>query len=316
MAIPGLSSIIGSSPGAGFKLQQTQFGGSGGIADNIYKIKYGNWYKSRPYGFVHFSARAQNGDSYDNRTTMWLPISPENLKVTTHYATNIITTLYGVVEEHSEVRYYDIVISGTTGFAPRYVRPVAKGNADQSGGRKAFEPEFEVNLGGFFQQQVGVLNSVVGAVSDVAEVFTGTPNPTGISHIDSGYVAFHNLYRFLIQYKRDAAGTDVAGQLNLALGGQRKVHPLQFLNYKDDIKYDVVPINFTLTRSSENPMLYNYNIVMRGFNLRNVNANPPGADPLAALGLGTTDQPLNSSSLFNKFSGVANGAGNLIGGLF
>ena len=304
----GLGISVASSIGkSGFSLQQDQFGGAGGLAESIYSVNSANWYSSRPYGFTNINS------------TMYLPISPENIKVTTNYATNIITTLYGVIEEHSEVRYYDIVISGTTGFAPRHIRANnSTSEGDNFTGRSAFEPSFDINLGGFFQQQVGVISSIANQVNDIAEVFTKTPNPTGIDAINSGYVAFHNLYRFLLQYKRLASGVDVNngnGQLQ-SLSNKDSDHPLQFLNHKDGIKYDVVPINFTLTRSADNPMLYNYNIVLRGFNLRNVNASAPSIDPLAALGLGEVDKPINSSSAFSKFSDVSNGVGNLVSGLF
>ena len=84
----------------------------------------------------------------------------------------------------------------------------------------------------------------------------------------SGYTAFHNLYRFLLAYKKDAAGVFIKGVHSGE--EQRRGHPLQFLNYKDNIQYDVAIQNFVLKRSADDPMLYNYTITMRAYNLQQI----------------------------------------------
>jgi hypothetical protein len=283
-----------------------------GALDAIYEVTPTHWYKARPYGFVHQNRFATSLGGI-GKFTMYLPIAPENIRVSTPFATNIVTTLYGIVEEHSENRYYDITISGTTGFAPRYTKPGGGTTSPTVSlgtnlGRKAFD-NFDLGsfTGGFFQQQVGVLNSVLDNASNVLEDITGVSNDTGIKPEKSGYAAFHNLYRFLMQYKRDTAGEIKLTQLKT-----RQAHPLQFLNYKDDIKYDVVPISFNLTRNATNPMLYNYNIVMRGFNLRNVTADNEAPDTLALLGLGTTDTPVNQTSFFSSAQSLTGNAANIL----
>ena len=40
------------------------------------------------------------------------------------------------------------------------------------------------------------------------------------------------------------------------------------MNYKDNQQYDVAITGFQLTRDASNPMLYNYNITMRAYNLQ------------------------------------------------
>ena len=89
-------------------------GGSDFKLDRPYIVSMDNWYKALPYGF-RFSPRDGSAS-----VICYLPLSPENITVSTHFGTNIIPTLYGTIEEHSEQRYYDIVLSGTTGFAPKY----------------------------------------------------------------------------------------------------------------------------------------------------------------------------------------------------
>ena len=41
------------------------------------------------------------------------------------------------------------------------------------------------------------------------------------------------------------------------------------MNYKDNNQYDVSIQQFQLTRDASEPFLYNYNITMRAYNLRN-----------------------------------------------
>jgi len=272
--------------------------------DAIYTIKPTNWYKSLPYGFSFFNRE----EGRLNTSIFYLPILPSNINVTTQFATNIITTLYGVVEEHSEVRYYDIDISGTTGIAPRWVGEKKKGKADKtviSDGRGEFAGS-GVDLGGFLPEVANTINQVKDAIADIKNSLgDGVKMKSGVAATSSGYAAFHNFYRFLLQYKKDAAGVSKLGNI------QRKNHPLQFLNYKDGIKYDVVIQSFTLNRNAENPMLYNYSIKMRGYNLRNVNAKPSDQGQLSKLGLGN----YKGQSPFSSLTKAAGSAAALISGL-
>jgi hypothetical protein len=114
-----------------FRLENTIFPRDKSVIDQsplLYSIAYNltNWYQALPYGF-------KNVRRDGSVRIMFLPISPSNIQVVTHYATNIVPTLYGTVEEHSEQRYFDITISGTTGFSPRYPHMLDskdEGNAD------------------------------------------------------------------------------------------------------------------------------------------------------------------------------------------
>jgi hypothetical protein len=318
--------------------------------DTTYVVDPTRWYKSYPYGFAFSSFDVKRGGQASE--TFWLPIAPNNINVTTHYATNIITTLYGIVEEHSEVRYYDIVISGNTGIAPKYTvgfktvpgsvdgtaipKPgIALPNPNNPGspsiGRSSFGSANKAALGGFLPE---VANTFAAAANLVKSIKTGgeVVNETGIKPEQSGYYAFHNFYKFLLQYKADASRVgalgaaatlqklgQVNGTLDFKRGGfspiakttSRKTHPLQFLNYKDNIKYDCVPISFTLNRSAEHPMLYEYSIRLRAFNLQNVNAKGVPADNLLKeLGLGSLN-----GSLFSKLTNVVGKASTLLSGV-
>ena len=265
-----------------------------------YTVKKANWFTSKPYGFK-FTPRDGKGPF-----TMFLPISPSNLVIQTSFATNVIPTLYGTVEEHSPVRYYDITIEGTTGIAPQYIDIIEA--AVPSIGRTRFSVvEGLSNIaGGFF---IKTLSLVDKALNNASDLIAGAPEPeTGVFTNQTGYLAFHNLYRFLLKYKEDASGDKNSSQ--------RTKHPLTFFNYKDNNAYDVVVRNFVLKRSAENPMLYYYSITMRGYNLRDASTvgtapQDETTDTLKKLGLNGVD----SSSLLGKIKSTANKAKGILGPL-
>ena len=266
-----------------------------------------NWYQALPYGFRFFP---RNSTQNSTPFTFYLPISPSDITVVTHFATNVIPTLYGTVEEHSEQRYYDITITGTTGIAPKYVN-VSPAVSDISNGRAgqdisilgAIGPQL---AGGFFAKTLGQVNNILNKVVDTAaSVIPGIKTETaGVDLKSSGYVAFHRFYKFLLAYKRDVSGLTSQGNFN--------VHPLKFINYKDHCMYDCAIQRFSLSRNAKDPLLYNYNIVMRAYNLQDLTGNltfRKTASTLDALGLNG-----KSSSVFSKVKGLINGAKSAVGG--
>ena len=273
--------------------------------ESIYGSEPQNWYSAKPYGF---RMTLRTGSQF----IFFLPISPSNLNITTQFATNIVPTLYGTVEEHSDVRYYDIVIEGTTSFAPRYVNPTrspSDGDFSQADkmlrtpGRSKISIAQGVSLGGFFSQTLALFNQTV---NKAADLLNGGPKPQAAFAADfSGYSAFHNFYRFLLRHKKDTSGADNGV-------GVRTRHPLTFFNYKDNNMYDVVIRNFTLRRSATDPMLYYYNIQMRAYNLRSIsNESKENEDlnqRLVDLGLSGVD----GSSVLGDIKSLASGAKSVV----
>ena len=269
---------------------------------NHYRIEIDNWYKSLPYGF-RFNPRDGSAPF-----TFYLPIGPQNINVRTPFATNIVSTMYGTIEEHSEVRYHDITISGTTGMTPRYSQPFTDIENIAVNERGTYENSIASNIsraaGGFFARTLESINNTINNVASTVGAVTGIDRVEG--GVDSqltGYVAFHNFFRFLLQYKRDAAGIDTTIK--------RQGHPLTFLNYKDGIMYDCAIRDFSLSRSANDPLLYYYSITMRCYNLRTIDKAPLGealTQRYEQLGLDGVD----NSSAFNKMSGLASGAKNTI----
>lgn len=270
--------------------------------DKTYKVESQNWYSAKPYGF---RMNTRDGGTF----TMFLPISPANLNISTPFATNIVPTLYGTIEEHSDVRYFDISIEGTTGMAPKFVEPGAGQDSSilysqlRKSGRSTVSVASSIGAGGFFAKTLGLANQIKNKAADLLD---GGPKPkSGISPESSGYVAFHNLYRFLLQYKKDAAGSSSTTV--------RKQHPLTFFNYKDNNQYDIVVRSFTMRRSADNPMLYYYSIQLRGYNLRAITSpiNDSLTQRLADLGLNGVD----SSSVLGDMKSLSSQAKGIIGSL-
>lgn len=275
--------------------------------DEVYAVDPSNWYSAKPYGFT-FTTR-------DNKkVTMFLPINPSNLTIVTNFATNVIPTLYGTVEEHSEVRYYDISIEGTTGMAPKFVNPVMNSEDGSGSEYKAAYRSGRNSVpiakgitgfgGGFFAKRLGALTQVANKAVDLLGG-PSTERERGFVDKNSGYVAFHNLYRFLKKYKDDVSSGPPA---------TRTGHPLQFFNYKDGNCYDVAIKNFSLRRSAESPMLYYYSIQLRGYNLRSTTSLPSESglqQRVKDLGL----DGVESSSFFSEFQKKSKDAKSVLSGL-
>jgi hypothetical protein len=218
--------------------------------------------------------------------------------------------MYGTIEEHSEQRYYDIVISGTTGMSPRYYDVIERQTEDEAGrpssaiGRASFPVKslIDGNLGGFFKRTQALVDNTLNQANDLLGDDNGS---TGIDLTKTGYVAFHNFYKFLLAYKKD-----VSGELGTSASDRNQQHPLVFVNYKDNNQYNVAIQNFQLTRDVSTPLLYNYNIVMRAYNLQQADPQSIALD-LAdrAQELGLTE--VNNSSLFSKIANKAKQAKNL-----
>lgn len=238
------------------------------------------WWTQAPYTFVF--NKEESGEGSGSRYAFNLPISPSNISITTHFATNIVTTMYGTVEEHSEQRYFDISIAGTTGMSPTHttyiklsdisyakIEPLdAKGNAilNQASNRTKQRASYSAasiistaaDTSGFLRRTANIAETIATQAKDLF----GAPKPIGISteNANTGYMAFHNFYRYLLKYKKYTASRSPEQSKSL--------HPLTFVNWKDGNQYDVVISNFQLMREANNPMLYNYNISMRAYNLR------------------------------------------------
>ena len=320
---------------------------------HTYKILTENWFQSFPYGFRAII----NGQEQE----LYLPINPQNLNITTYFATNFVPTLYKTVEEHSDVRYYSITIHGTTGFSPQYVSTsdVAQDTGPtvvQSigrAGRADYGPSGSILggiAGGFFANTLGKVDQTINQASNAINAALGQARPfsPGVFSYATGYLAFHNLYQFLLKHKAAAVagqavikpsnsiskllpgaaaslipsglgdgGDDTSDDEDESNSDNKTVQtPLYFMNYKDNNKYSCVVESFVLQRSAENPMLYNYVIQLKAYGLDEIGDDSLDnalADRLSQLGL--TSGPSVLARIKGAVRG-AKGAANSLGGAF
>lgn len=263
-----------------------------------------NWFTAKPYGF-RFSPK--DGSP---QVVMYLPMNPSNITVSTSFATNLTPTIYGTVEEHSPVRYYDITLEGTTGMAPKYVMPsdVSESTTPNTG-RSSFSVQQDISTaaGGFFAKTLLAAQNVY---NDVSAIFKNPTAVTGLQLDQTGYYAFHNLYRFLLKYKKDTVDTSVKRTSTQP--------PLVFFNYKDNVQYSVTIRSFVLRRDKENPMLYFYSITMRGYDLADAQNsssfnenNQTVAQQLSDLGL----NGVKGSTFLGDAKEIASQAQNILGSI-
>lgn len=273
-----------------------------------YETKPENWYKALPYGFKWTDVNS-NKNFY-----FLLPINPSNIGIDSYLATSVTSSLYGVIEEHSEQRFFDISIEGTTGIAPKYVDVYEEGGKPaKSDGRLSYGDTSDGGraqlgadiAGGLFSRTVASVNTVLNKAQNVVGSLTGNNdlNRTGVHLNNNGYVAFHRLFKFFLQYKDTL--------VNVPLDAGKEHAPLVFLNYKDNCQYDCSVLSFRLRRDADRPMLYHYSIQLRAYNLRSINGSVSALeeDRKKALGLDRTP----SSTAFGQVKSASEGAKRLVG---
>jgi hypothetical protein len=272
--------------------------------NDIYEVKVENWHQTLPYGFKFVFNKTKGGQGQSS--ICYLPIGPSDLTISTQFATNLINTLYGIIEEHSPVRYYDIQINGNTGFAPKYYDHSNSFDQNPSEGRlTSINTDFFSNgAGGFGARLASIVDNTAQEISRTASDIIDSAsledmtNSTGINNLFTGYAAFHNFYRWMLWCKDKMAEGH---------GTEQDPPALYFFSKKDNTQYKVTLQNFTLKRTANDPMLYYYSITMRGYELKTLEVNPsmsilPTFDQrLTQLGLNGVDQ-----SMFAKIYNVAN----------
>lgn len=282
---------------------QTSIGNSIASRKKFYEPVVENWYKSLPYAFIAT-------DSTGTKKVFNLPLNPSNINITTHFATNVIATIGGTVEEHAPQRYFDIAIQGTTGIAPQYFEEARTGpGLDTSiSGRSSYTPEFSLSnlTGGFFAKTTGKLDNALNRARDI--IGGSRKHESGVAISATGYAAFHNFYKFLLNSKFELSGGDSSSIPGIGSLIKSRAQPLRFLSYKDNQEYTCAILRFELTRSADNPMLYNYNIQLRAYALNNIgfeSFQPIGDARNQLLGLSGDTSTL--SKFKNKISGAKAG---------
>lgn len=264
--------------------------------------------------------------------TLFFPVNPESLSISTPFAAVATPTVGGVVEEHSGAVFYNITIRGNTGVIPgiSYLNgtlisglsnpksllqagldlvrggPSAAAAAGKPTGRPnaATAPLISPNaLGGFGQNTIDQANSIA---KSAQSLFGGEKGPIAKEDTaQAGYEAIHEIYRLLWRYHE--------------LKRQGAALQLRFVNFKDANMYDCLVENFTVSRDKSRPHLYTYTIVLKGWNIKgakapaSVIADLSGEARLAALGVsGEASAKAKIFRAINGAKGILNGSRGLM----
>lgn len=193
-----------------------------------------------------------------NDTTFFLRIPPQNITISTQFATNVSATNRGILEEHNGVVFRLINISGTTGVFPD--RLVVGQNKSSN---KAVNVVKNI-----FPNAFNSVTSAINSFNDIASAVTGPP-PRELSPEDeennpdfqkTGYHQFWVLHNFIVAYaeaKKQVGSNDLRFLFN---------------SPKDNISYVCTPMSFDLKRISDQPLLYNYTIVLKCWDIAPISA--------------------------------------------
>jgi hypothetical protein len=158
----------------------------------------------------------------------YFPINPETLRITTPFAVSVTPTANGVVQEHSGTVFFMISLRGNTGVLP--------GSSYDN-----------LNL----REKPGT--RIRTSIHQTDEQINYYKNEHIKNINKGGYTAYHTLYNVLLRYSE--------------IKKQGSKLQLQFMNFKDNMVYNVAVTNFDLTRDKSQPHLYNFSIEMKGWNL-------------------------------------------------
>jgi hypothetical protein len=184
-----------------------------------------------------------------NDSTVYLRIPPQNITISTQYAAQVSATNRGILEEHNGVVFRMINITGTTGVFPDRLTV----GQDKSPGK-------DVNvIKNLFPNAYNSVKSALNSWEDVKNSVSGPPkrdlspedkqdNP---DYTETGYYKFWVLHNFMVAYAEAKKAKD-ASDLRFV-----------FNSPKDNISYVCTPISFDLKRNSAQPLLYNYTIILK-----------------------------------------------------
>lgn len=209
-----------------------------------------NWNKLFPYQLIIMH---RTGDGKWERsllsstpTPFTLPIAPQSLTIDMAFAMQVEATQGGIVEQSNGSPFRDIVLQGTTGVLPLRNTVAKPTEFNLAGGIFAGTVQAASILATQVAQSLSLdsLNNVI----PEAEFEAGATAGQG-----TGFHQFLLLKRFLEWYSK--AKTTKDGQ-NLALG---------FAVWKEEEIYLVTPSKFTVSRSAQSALAYNYTLSMRAW---------------------------------------------------
>jgi len=205
-----------------------------------------NWNKLFPYQLL-IMKRTDGKWAPDDKTRgrFTLPISPQSLSIDMPFAFQVEATQGGIIEQSNGSPFRDIVLQGNTGVLPLRSATAA--------------PTKFSALSGIFAGTVSAVSTLTKSANQLAGTTPNNVNPDsefesgGDMHEGTGYFQFLLLKRYLEWYSNAKKGPAGA---NLALG---------FAVWKENEIYLVTPSKFSVNRSGQSALTYNYTLAMRAW---------------------------------------------------
>ena len=213
-----------------------------GHLTNLPDFTGGAWKSSPLYYFAVYEIRRNAPPKQVAKT---LGFRPQEINQDDIFAIEVTPTFRGVLVEAQGAPLKDISISGTTG-----IHAFRGHGLDPSTGQPNGNAISELNLGGMVNSALGggFLGGLAGGLVGGA---LGSPAPE--DQKVGGYEIFHRIRALFRVY---AEGKRVAST--------GKEFRMVWHNDKDNEHLWVEPVKFTMKRSSTRPMMYDYNIMVKG----------------------------------------------------
>lgn len=276
--------------------------------ENLWVFKGQDWYKIFGYQFVVQKANANGSFGGGSEEFIYtLPIPPQSFNIRMIPATQATPTIGGVVEETNQNVFWLLSLAGTTGIA------VGRGD-DTPAKRHKMAKQFRdsISTTGLLSGAAAGLNSAIGNIAGTADALgsgdlVGAFNTaflpsmpysaSAVSDKTNGYTEMQELHRFLYAY-------------SMIKGKAPSKYKLKFRCYKNNQEWDIIVQDFNIQKSASNPMLYRYNIALKGWSVSNINTDKEEFDrfgpdgDLKSVNLVTPEsfQKINSKFFNNKFT--------------
>lgn len=234
-----------------------------------------NWNKAFPYLFFLAEEDRKFPGTYKRigtdrlnglgiaTPTFRLEIPPQSLSLNPVFANSVTATNNGVLEENSGVLFRQIAIAGTTGLLPnRVIEGFKSSNSVFKGAFKNIVTNFFPGVNDAINNFQRSIERTVGSVVGTNEGKFVIPEDK-INLNQTGFMKFWEFNNFLIAYAEAKAKTE-NNDLRLV-----------FYSVKDDVGFVFTTQGMTMTRDAGNPLLYNYSMNMRAWDLFTENSDVP-----------------------------------------
>lgn len=218
-------------------------------------------------------------------------LPPQAIQIQTQFASSVIATNRGILEENNGMVFRTITISGTTGVWP--AKPFQKKGSSSLLGRLAKN---------IFPAATSAISNLFGQIKKTTSSIVGEgPLDLQKPDKDSGYYQFWALHNFFVAYA-EAKKDPGCKNFRLVFGAP-----------KDNIEYICTPVQFDMRRDSSNPLLYRYQIVLRAWDI--TTESPVGFQVPYDETLPSPDNVNVITSIVNSLRnirGVLTGVGNVV----